>query len=311
MLKKTLTVACAIVCCINYATYTSPARPVHKDDFKFEIKKIAQNYIESLPADKKFSIYDIPTQLKPEYEGHLTDAQERLDDIIWNQGYSYVDSKEVEKIVKQEVDKFVKTMSSIVLRDNIDKKINDAICDLIHKNGIIKDDIKKYAGDEYDSRYYKVRDKLTKTMSEDYRTYVKTNEIEKTVSNEFLVLIKRVKNQINESKKQSSGTNSSKTGSESSSNSSWQGFWDWLSGKNTTSKPTNTEPSAPPYNYAGEKCSICLENLKSHEKLGYLNCGHYFHESCIKTSMSHYALKCPLCDTYTDSVAYTVIIPVQ
>jgi hypothetical protein len=306
--KKIISLLCLFFCCTNC---TTSARPIHKDDFKFEIKKFAQKYIDSLPADKKFSIFDIPDQLKPEYEDRLDSVQEYLNDIIWNQGYAYLDSKELEKATTLEVDEFVKTMCSIALKDNLDKKINDVICDLIHKNGMVKDDIKKYANDEYDSRYYKVRDKLTKIMSNDRRTYVRIKEIEKAVTNEFLVLIKRIKTQINNDTNKSVNTDSYRTDGESSNHSSWQGFWDWLLGKNTTSKTTSTEPSAPPYNYAGEKCSICLENIKSHEKLGYLNCGHYFHESCIKNSFSHYAHKCPLCDTYTDSVAYTVIVPVQ
>ncbi len=295
------------------------SRSVHKDSFKPEIRKIAEEYLRS----KNFSVYDIPSKLKPEYEGCLNKAQDRLNSRARDWGVSILDYKDIESVTTQELDKFVKTMDSIVLEPKLDEKINDAICNLIHKSGMVKDDIKKCAESEYNSRYYKVKDKLKDTMSDDNRDYVRINEIEKSVKDELSALIKRVKGQVGSSKNKPTVQSNNST---RANGDSWQDFWDWLTGKKPNTSTTSTTdstystdsnystditPSAPPYNYLGEKCSICLESIKSYEKLGYLDCGHYFHERCIQTSLKSYAHKCPLCDTHTDSIAYTVEVPLQ
>lgn len=336
---KFIVMLVSITTCFKSFTQASPdhssstySRSVHKDNFKYEIRKFAENFIQSLPIDERFSVYDIPSKLKPEYENCLDKAQDRLNSRAWDWGVNYLDYKEIESVTTQEVDKFVKTMNSIVLKSELDQKINDAICDLIHKNGMVKDDIKKYSETEYNSRYYKVKDKLNDIMSYDHKTYVRISEVEKAVKDEFSVLIKRVKGQGSDSKNKSTKSDKANKTTQSShgdsAGDSWQDFWDWLSGKKSSKKsdatPTTsyepsappydyayTGPSAPPYDYAGEKCSICLDNIKSYETLGYLNCGHYFHEKCIQTSLNSYGRKCPLCDTHTDSIAYTVVVPLQ
>lgn len=51
-------------------------------------------------------------------------------------------------------------------------------------------------------------------------------------------------------------------------------------------------------NYIGETCSICLENFRSGDKVGILNCNgaHFFHKDCIYAWLNTDARKsCPLC----------------
>jgi len=62
--------------------------------------------------------------------------------------------------------------------------------------------------------------------------------------------------------------------------------------------------------YKGETCSICLDEIKSKQTLGVLNCGHFFHKNCIKTSLD-YKNQCPLCGTYVNKIDHTETVPWQ
>lgn len=295
-----------------------------------------------------------------------------------NSGIGYLSASSLDKSVDRDV----------VLKKDIDTKINDLICDLIHKNGLVKDDLKKHANQEYESRLQKVKNKLDKIMTDHYSSFVYIEEIDIAVHDEFTPLVKRIKAQNKSSSTQSGST------------SSGGGFWDWLlgtgtqtstSGKTSTSTSGTTSkykkyndydkiysyeiddkvleisnqiliendynPETIParvvsdysdavqkiikqtkskigYNYSiyayeikdfakkelknildkikykGERCSICLDEIESNQKLGILNCGHFFHKNCIKTSLD-YKKQCPLCGTYVSKIDHTETVPKQ
>jgi len=333
----------------------------------------------------------MPTKIQMDYENSLTIAENLLIEICWNQGNLYVSYNQVEKTTKEEVDKFIRIAKNVVLKSDIDQKVNDSICDLTHKNGLVKGDLKKYSEKEYESRLQKVKTKLNKIMSDNYCSFVYMGEIDTAVCDEFTPLVKRVQSQNKNSTTQSSSTSSG-------------GFWDWLFGINTQ---TNTQPNASGkgsktssytentynkyndydkiysyeiddkvleisnqilvensynvetiparvvsdysdavqkiikqtknkigYNYSihayeikdlakkeiqaiidkikykGEVCSICLDEIKSHQTLGVLNCGHFFHKNCIRTSLD-YKNQCPLCGTHVNKIDHTETVPLQ
>ncbi|XP_037816411.1 E3 ubiquitin-protein ligase RHA2B [Lucilia sericata] len=53
---------------------------------------------------------------------------------------------------------------------------------------------------------------------------------------------------------------------------------------------SNTNYFSPP----GEQCTICLANMENDEMV-YLNCGHAFHEHCLKDLRRYGDNKCPTC----------------
>lgn len=273
---------------------------------------------------------------------------------------------------------------NIVFKENIDAKINDLVCDLTHKNGLVKGDLKKHSAQEYESRFQKVKTKLSKIMADHYGSFVYIEEIDTAVYDEFTPFIKRIKAQ-------------NKNDTDHSTSESSGGFWDWLFGTNNQTTATTTQPSSIPHNkhkqygdydliyrselndkvleisnqfleennynvetiparvvsdysdaiqkiikqtkdelgndgysiyaykiknlakkelmaiidkikYKGETCCICLEDIKSQQTLGVLNCGHFFHKKCIQTSLD-YNHKCPLCGTYVNKIDHTKTVP--
>jgi len=42
-------------------------------------------------------------------------------------------------------------------------------------------------------------------------------------------------------------------------------------------------------------CCICMDDIQDNEMICELRCNHQFHELCIKTYLSKYNYKCPLC----------------
>lgn len=48
------------------------------------------------------------------------------------------------------------------------------------------------------------------------------------------------------------------------------------------------------YRTPDEICVICLANMTNNE-MKYLNCGHAFHEECLRQLRRHRDNKCPTC----------------
>lgn len=360
---------------------------IHKDNLKYTVRDIADNYLKS----KNIDLYTLPYKIQEYYENSLTIAENLLIGICWDQGDLYISYNQVEKTTKEEVDKFLRIAKNVVLKSDINQKINDSICDLTHKNGLVKNDLKKQAEQEYESRLQKVKTKLNKIMSDNLCTFVYMGEIDAAVYDEFTPLIKRIQAQSKNSTTQSNSTSSG-------------GFWEWLFGINTqnSTKPntsvksskTNSytdntynkyndydkiysyeiedkvleisnqilmennynvetiparvvsdysdavqkiikktknkighdysiyiyeikyfakkelEPIIDKIKYKGEVCSICLDEIKSHQILGILNCGHFFHKNCIQNSLN-YKNQCPLCGTHVNKIDHTEKVPLQ
>lgn len=379
--------ACLISSFATYLFSSASCQIIHKDDLKYTVKNIADNYLKS----KSIDLYNMPDKIQADYENSLTIAENLLIEICWNQGNLYISYNLVEKITKDEVDKFTKIAKNVVLKSDINQKVNDSVCDLTHKNSLVKGDLKKNSAEEYESRLQKVKTKLNKIMSDNFCSFVYMGEIDTAVYDEFIPLIKRIQAQSKNSTTQSSSTSSG-------------GFWNWLFGINTqtyTQPNTSGKTSTPDieesskynkysdydkiysyeidnkvleisnqillennynaetiparvvsdysdavqkvikqtknkigYNYSvyayeikdfakkelkpiidkikykGEVCSICLDEIKSHQTLGVLNCGHFFHKNCIQTSLD-YKNQCPLCGTYVNKIDHTEAVPLQ
>lgn len=58
----------------------------------------------------------------------------------------------------------------------------------------------------------------------------------------------------------------------------------------------------------GKECSICLDNYKSGQSIGNLECGHIFHKECIKTWF-HHKQTCPECSRQWVSIASEEVLP--
>lgn len=373
---------CLINSFVAFPLSSASYQSIHKNDFRYTVRNIADNYLKS----KSIDLYNMPTKIQTDYESSLTIAENLLIEICWSQGNLYISYNQIEKITKEEVDKFIRIATNVVLKPDINQKINDSICDLTHKNGLVKGDLKKHSEQEYESRLQKVKTKLNKIMADNYCSFVYIGEIDTAVYDEFTPLVKR----IEQNKSSQNHSNASSAGS----------FWDWLFGTGTQpnasgkdSKPgsdasykynkyndydkiysyeidekvleiSNQILVENSYNvetiparvvsdysdaiqkiikqtknkigsdysiyayeikdlakkeiqaiidkikYKGEVCSICLDEIKSHQTLGVLNCGHFFHKNCIRTSLD-YKNQCPLCGTHVNKIDHTETVPLQ
>lgn len=68
------------------------------------------------------------------------------------------------------------------------------------------------------------------------------------------------------------------------------------------------EPIFNALTYKGESCSICLDDYERNDRVGYLNCGHFFHKDCIKTWLEKQS-SCPLCRASSYTIQNTEIVP--
>lgn len=57
-----------------------------------------------------------------------------------------------------------------------------------------------------------------------------------------------------------------------------------------------------------EQCAICQDGYKKGQTVGYLACGHLFHDDCLHTSLS-YKQQCPLCRAVATIVTKKEIVP--
>ncbi|KKQ33336.1 MAG: hypothetical protein US49_C0001G0016 [candidate division TM6 bacterium GW2011_GWF2_37_49] len=189
---------------------------IHKDYFSSYVRQEGDKII----AAKNINMGSLSFALQQNYENCLTRTLSRLDGICWSQGHFFVDLYAIQNVTAEEVKSFVDFIATLVFSTQLDYEINDAICNLLHKNGLVKNDIFKHASTEYNSRYGKVKDKLQKTMMNEYRDYVTKLEVETAVSGEFIVLIARIKkSKTDESEKQKNKDN---------------GFWHWLIDTNSS-----------------------------------------------------------------------------
>jgi len=180
--------------CVCFTSTLSAYAPsvgtnVHKDNFAY----YARLEGDKILSDKGISIYTYSYAIKQKYEDSLASAVNRLNSICWVQGNLLVDLVKVKDITDEEVNSFVKFTQTLVLSNQLDYEVNSAVCDLLHKNNLVKDDVFAKAEIEYNSRYNNAKNKLNKLMVNEYRDYVTKQEIEKTVKEEFIVLVARMK----------------------------------------------------------------------------------------------------------------------
>ena len=43
------------------------------------------------------------------------------------------------------------------------------------------------------------------------------------------------------------------------------------------------------------ECTICLNNINTHDEMVKLSCNHSYHSNCIMTYLKNYNHKCPVC----------------
>ena len=53
-------------------------------------------------------------------------------------------------------------------------------------------------------------------------------------------------------------------------------------------------------------CSICMEQMNKDEMITNLKCDHKFHTECIKTYLTHYNYKCPVCRAEVGKCKYNL-----
>jgi len=117
--------ACLINSFVEYSFPNASDNSIHKENLRYTIRNIADNYIKT----KDIDLYKLPSKIQTDYESSVTIAENLLREICWEQGTLYVSYDQVEKTTKEEVEKFIKIAKNVILKEDIDNKINDAICD--------------------------------------------------------------------------------------------------------------------------------------------------------------------------------------
>jgi len=213
---------------------------IHRNNIEQHVRDVARTYM----IVQGFTPSSIPQRLQPEYESTIIDAITALRRIADTGGRSYVDDTEIEQIVPQKVDKFVHTMRSLVLGYNLDAKVTEIIHTTLQTNNLSPDTIPSNMITEYHRIGKEITQKLSRTMSNDSRDYVRINEIESTVRNDLSSFINRVIAARNNTSTQN--------------NSSWS-FWDWFSGSNSNNNNQN-QANNNASNYVTNS-----SNIKRHE----------------------------------------------
>lgn len=75
----------------------------------------------------------------------------------------------------------------------------------------------------------------------------------------------------------------------------------------TVARPTvsadglDSLPMAPPADFLGEECAVCLASFEAADEVSSLPCGHHFHRACIGKWLGECSRACPLCGTSYES----------
>ncbi|MCB9493677.1 MAG: hypothetical protein H6679_05385 [Epsilonproteobacteria bacterium] len=222
MYKKVLSCALSCATLLTLCPHKSlQAYPIYSSYLETQINKYANDYLRQEGVDSQ----TIPSKLRWEYESNLEKASNRLRECISTSYFGSVDDAKVRQVVKEELASFARTMHSIIKAEALDIKVTEQVHNELFSQGLTPDDIPSELVSEYLQIGHKVMVKLRNTMREDQRTYVRINEIEKTVRDEFASFISYVK--------------SLHTGHGNFS--SHFSFWNWIFG------PAIAQPTAPSY----------------------------------------------------------------
>lgn len=209
-----------------YSYSTDNNNGIYKDYFSNYVRQEGYKIL----ANHSINISFLSHALQQNYEDCIASALRRLDVICRNNGCFFIDLYRIQDITAEEIQVFVDFFATLVFTHQLASEINDAICNLLHKNDLVKDDVFKDSSIEYNSRYGKVKDKLQKIMMNEYRDYVTKQEVEKAVSCEFTVLVARIKNTKKEEVEKPKEKET--------------GFWDWFIGPSSNLTYVDKDSSA-------------------------------------------------------------------
>ncbi len=157
---------------------------IHKNNIDSSITQIAENYL----VLKGINPYKIPARLLPEYQQKLAQVGTKLR----ANGRTFTDVREIDDTVRQSLSAFVANMSSVILRDNLDMHINISINQHMQHGGVKVGNIPLHDLDEYATRSANVGKALNALMIKDGRDYVRLDEVNKTIKDEFTPFIARL-----------------------------------------------------------------------------------------------------------------------
>lgn len=185
---------------------------IHLNNIRQSIVQTADQYL----ARQGFPVSQIPARLMTEYYQKVDAVIDTLKQQASSLGRSYVDDGEISSEVYFQFGKFCDNLRSIVLLQNIEAHVTDAIQESFRIQNISVSSIPSSMRQELQSRRETVMRRLRNIMTVDDRDYVRTHEIERIVKEEMTALIHRAKQQI-ENQQQSNGFS----------------LWNFLFGNNT------------------------------------------------------------------------------
>lgn len=190
MFKK-IVFSAVCLCFANTNVFCSsiPSTSVHVDNLYYKVHDEG----EKILSRKNINPPTLSWSLMQEYENYLAAAQSQAANFCYNHGCAFIDLDEVIRITEDTLRSFIQLTESAVVASQLDSGINDAVCDLLHKKGLVKNDAFKKSETEYNSRYNNVKNKLNGIMANNYRDYVTKQEIERIVKEEFTVFVARIK----------------------------------------------------------------------------------------------------------------------
>jgi len=247
----------------NWNWNSGSSNKIYRESLAYKVKDVANKQLKI----NGINPYEIPNKLKSEYNEKIENIKNKLNNLMKRWNRDYVNECEINDATKQELEPFIKNMSTVVLDKNLEQKTKECIAKELHLNNIYE--IPYHATSAYHNDTQRILRKLRQIMKDDKREYARTHEIEKIVKTELRPTI----NEIN--------------------------YGDIYPTFDTETQyyiaPTETQP-----NFEGEICSICQDNYIKNERISELNCGHWFHEECINTwfatELSERKDKsCPLC----------------
>ncbi|MFH1644253.1 MAG: RING finger protein, partial [bacterium] len=245
---------------LNWDWSRDTNKKIYRSSLERKIKEIVNKQLKKNGMNHN----EIPNKLMPEYYEKIQYITDRMKILMnsWNHE-NFVYEYEINNATKDELEPFIRNMSTVVLSKDLDRTIKKVITKELKLNGI--NEIPYNAKSTYNEDQKVIKNELNKIMNKDGRNYVRINEIEKVVKEELKPTI----NKIN-------------------------------FGSSYYTPPTNPYyvPPVNPYyvepgypyieeeiqpNFAGEICTICQDNYLKNERISKLSCGHCFHEECINT----------------------------
>lgn len=246
-------------------------KKIYKKSIDYKIKEIVNKQLKK----NGINHFEIPNKLKPEYHEKIQNITDKMINLMNSWGHEkYIYEYEINDTTKNELEPFIRNMSTVVLSKNLERTTKKIIIRELKSNRI--NEVPYNAKSIYNEDKRVIKNELNKIMNRDGRNYVRINEIEKIVKEELRPTINKINNY----------------------------------GSTYYNPPTNPYyiPPINPYyveeeiqpSFAGKICTVCQDNYFKGERISKLSCGHCFHEECINTwfatELSQGKQKsCPLC----------------